>query len=118
VRVARRTAPDTSSVAIGDGKTVERLFTGRFAGITVTPAANGGLQIRLQGADNSFMSHVEPLFVVDGTPLPQGSGGIVFLNPYDITKIEVLRNPADISLYGVRAGNGVIRITTTLPVRR
>lgn len=63
-------------------------------------------------------SHVEPLFVVDGTPLPQGSGGIVFLNPYDITKIEVLRNPADISLYGVRAGNGVIRITTTLPVRR
>ena len=114
----RPEARDTSSVAIGGGKTIERLFTGRFAGVSVTPAANGGLEIRIRGGSTSFMSGEEPLYIVDGTSLPQGSGGIVFLNPYDIEKIEVLKNPADVALYGVRGANGVIRITTTRPGRR
>jgi TonB-dependent SusC/RagA subfamily outer membrane receptor len=56
--------------------------------------------------------------VVDETPLPAGSGGIVYLNPYDIEKIEVLKNPADVGVYGIRGGNGVIRITTKRPRRR
>lgn len=113
-----RLARDTSSVAIGDGKTIERLFTGRFSGVTVTQAANGGLDIRIRGGSSSFVSSDEPLYVVDGTPLPSGTGGIVYLNPYDISKIEVLKNPADIAVYGLRGGNGVIRITTTRPGRR
>lgn len=105
-------------MALTGGKTIERLFTGRFPGVSVTPAANGGLEIRIRGGSNSFMGGEEPLYVVDGTPLPQGTGGIVFLNPYDISKIEVLKNPADIGVYGIRGANGVIRITTTLPGRR
>jgi len=116
--VAPRAAPDTSSVAIGGGKSIERLFAGRFAGVTVAQAANGGLEIRIRGGPSSFMSHEEPLYIVDGTPLAQGSGGIVFLNPYDIDKIEVLKNPADVGVYGVRGANGVIRITTLRPGRR
>lgn len=116
--VAPRPARDTSSVAIGGGKTIERLFTGRFPGVTVTRAANGGLQIRIRGGSNSFLAGEEPLYIVDGTPLPAGTGGIVFLNPYDIEKIEVLKNAADVALYGVRGGNGVIRITTLRPPGR
>ena len=117
-KTAGRNAPDTSSVAIGDGKSIERLFTGRFPGVDVVSASDGGLRITIRGGGNSFVSGNEPLYILDGTPLPQGTGGIVFVNPYDIQKIEVLKNPADIAIYGLRGGNGVIRITTIRPVRR
>ena len=110
-----RAPRDTASVAIGDGKTIERLFTGRFAGVEVTQAADGGLRIRIRNAGSL---QDEPLYLVDGTPLPAGTGGIVHLNPYDIEKIEVLKNAEDIALYGVRGRYGVIRITTTRPGRR
>ena len=109
---------DTSSTIDGGGKTIENLFAGRFPGVTVTPAAGGGLQIRIRGGTNSFYSSNEPLYIVDDTPLPANTGGIVFLNPYDIEKIEVLKNPADIGLYGIRGANGVIKITTMRPGRR
>ena len=56
--------------------------------------------------------------MVDGTPLPAGTGEISFLTADDIEKIEVLKNPADVGLYGVRGTNGVIKITTTRPGRR
>ena len=105
-------ADDTSSIANADGKTIENLLTGRFPGVSVTPASGGGLQIRIRGGSNSFYGSDEPLYVLDDIPLPAGSGGIVFVNPYDIQKIEVLKNPADIAIYGIRGGNGVIRITT------
>ena len=113
-----RDVSDTSSSGDGGGKTIENLFAGRFPGVSVTQAAGGGLQIRIRGGSNSFYSSNEPLYIVDDTPLPQNTGGIVFLNPYDIEKIEVLKNPTDIGLYGVRGANGVIKITTIRPGRR
>ena len=109
--------PDSSSIANGDGKSIENLLAGRFPGVTVEAANGGGLQIRIRGGSNSFYGSDEPLYVVDDTPLPSGSGGIVFLSPHDIQKIEVLKNPADIGLYGIRGGNGVIKITTKKPGR-
>jgi len=112
-----RPAVDSSSVANIDGKTIENLFAGRFPGVSVARADNGGLHIRIRGGNNSFYGGSEPLYVVDDTPLPDGTGGIVFLNPYDIAKIEVLKNPADTGLYGVRGANGVIKITTKRPGR-
>ncbi|HVE79833.1 MAG TPA: TonB-dependent receptor plug domain-containing protein [Gemmatimonadaceae bacterium] len=110
-----RQAGDTSSTVDGGGKTIENLFVGRFPGVSVARTDGGGLQIRIRGGSNSFYGSDEPLFVVDEIPLQPGSGGILFLNPYDIEKIEVLKNPADIGLYGIRGANGVIRITTTRP---
>jgi TonB-dependent SusC/RagA subfamily outer membrane receptor len=101
---------DTSSVGNADGRTIENLLAARFPGVTVT-AAPGGLMIRIRGGNNSFYGSEQPLYVLDDIPLPPGSG-IVFLNPYDIKKIEVLKNPADIAVYGMRGGNGVIKITT------
>lgn len=95
-----------------DGKTIESMFAGRFAGVTVTAAPGGGLMIRIRGGNNSFYGNEQPLYVVDDIPLAPGSNGIVFLNPHDITKIEVLKNPADVAVYGMRGGNGVIKITT------
>ena len=112
-------APAEAGATIPDvgGKTIENLFAGRFPGVTVARADGGGLAIRIRGGNNSFYGSSEPLYIVDGTPLAAGTGGIVFLNPLDIEQIEVLKNPADIALYGVRGGNGVIRITTIRPDR-
>ena len=112
-----QSTPDTTQVLNTDGKSIEDLFAGRFPGVTVARTGDGGLQIRIRGGSNTFYGSDEPLYVVDDTPLPTGSRGIVFLNPHDIQKIEVLKNPADIAIFGIRGGNGVIKITTKLPGR-
>ena len=116
--IAGPPASDTLAVANADGKTLENLFAARFPGVSVTRADGGGLQIRIRGGSGTFYGSDEPLYVVDDTPLPAGTGGIVFLNPHDIEKIEVLKNPVDTGLYGVRGANGVIKITTRRPGKR
>jgi len=98
--------------AYGDGKSIESMFAGRFPGVTVAAAPGGGLMIRIRGGSNTFYGSDQPLYVLDDVPLPPNSNGIVFVNPYDIKKIEVLKNPADVAVYGMRGGNGVIKITT------
>lgn len=111
-------AADTASVANTDGKSMEDLFAGKFPGVQVARTSNGGLQILIRGGANSFFGGDEPLYVLDDTPLAPGSRGIVYLNPADIERIEVLKNPADVALYGIRGGNGVVKITTKRPGRR
>lgn len=111
-------ARDTASIANTDGKSMEDLFAGKFPGVQVARTANGGLQVLIRGGSNSFYGGEEPLFLVDDTPLAPGSRGIVYLNPNDIERIEVLKNPADVALYGIRGGNGVVKITTKRPGRR
>ena len=98
--------------AYGDAKSIETMFAGRFPGVTVSAAPGGGLMIRIRGGNNSFYGSEQPLYVLDDVPLPPNSNGIVLVNPYDIKKIEVLKNPADVAVYGMRGGNGVIKITT------
>jgi TonB-dependent SusC/RagA subfamily outer membrane receptor len=112
-----RPAPsgDVSPMGNSDGKSIESLFAGRFPGVSVTAASGGGLQIRIRGGNNTFYGSNEPLFILDETPLPPSMGGVVFVNPYDIQNIEVLKNPADVAVYGIRGGNGVIKITTKRP---
>ena len=107
-------AGDTAASIETTGKTLEQLFAGRTAGVDVRRAANGGISIRIRGA-SSFMASEEPLYVIDDNPITQRSGGIFFMNPNDIEQIEVLKNPADIALYGMRGANGVVRITTKRP---
>lgn len=112
-----RPVRDTSA-QMRDGENFESHFARRFPGVTLTQVDGGGIQIRIRGGSNSYYGSSEPLFVLDETPLPQGSGGVVFINPYDIQRIEVLKNPADTGIYGVRGGNGVVKITTKKPGRR
>lgn len=117
----KKTADDSdnaSSIGNNDGKSIEEMLATRFPGVSVTRTDNGGLAIRIRGGSNTFYGSNDPLILVDDTPVQPGTRGVVFLNPYDIEKIEVLKNPADIGVYGVRGANGVIRITTKRPGRR
>ena len=109
---------DSLAMARNDGKSIESLLTGRFPGVVVTQAADGTLHIRIRGAIATVGNDAEPLYVLDGSPMTAGAGGLSFLNPADIDKIEVLKNAQDIGVYGLRGSNGVILITTKRPGRR
>jgi TonB-dependent starch-binding outer membrane protein SusC len=91
---------------------------GRVSGVTIVqgsgaPGGTGGTAMRIRGI-SSLTGTNNPLIVVDGYPLPdQGSDNI--LNSFgtgDIESIDVLKDAAAASIYGVRASNGVIMITT------
>jgi TonB-dependent SusC/RagA subfamily outer membrane receptor len=103
---------------VEDGKTVENMLATKFPGVTVIRADDGGLHIRIRGGSNSFYGSSEPLYIVDEAPLDVGPKGILYLNPYDIERIEVLKNPEDVGVYGVRGANGVIKITMKKPGKR
>ena len=100
------------------GKSVEELFAGRFPGVQVFRLASGGISIRIRGGGNTFYGSSEPLYVVDGTPVQSGEGGLQFLNPSDISQIEVLKDAAQTAIYGVQGANGVVLITTKTAKKR
>lgn len=80
-------------------------------GVAVAASGSPGSRssIRVRGV-SSFQNN-EPLYVVDGTPVEDSY--MNFLNPNDITSIQVLKDASAASIYGSRAGNGVIVIETT-----
>ena len=91
---------------------------GRVSGVSIVqnsgaPGGTGGTSIKIRGI-SSLTGTNNPLVVVDGYPLPdQGADNI--LNSFgtgDIESIDVLKDAAAASIYGVRASNGVIMITT------
>ncbi|SHF88872.1 SusC/RagA family TonB-linked outer membrane protein [Dysgonomonas macrotermitis] len=105
-------------------------LSGKVAGLQVKPSASGAggsSRIVLRGA-NSISGNNQPLIVVDGVPIDGGTGadnddiwgegvydtgsGMSDISPDDIENITVLKGPAAAALYGSRAGNGVIMITT------
>lgn len=89
---------------------VEELFIGRFPGVQVFNV-NGQVQLRIRGA-SSVNASTEPLILIDGQQLSPGSGGLIGINPRDIARIEVLKDAVSMAEFGVRGGNGVIKITT------
>ena len=92
------------------GRPIEQLLMDRFPGVIATRASDGTLYLRIRGV-GSFYSSNEPLYVIDGNPMPDGSA-LRSLNPYDVASIEVVKDPAGLALYGVRGSNGVIIIKT------
>jgi TonB-dependent SusC/RagA subfamily outer membrane receptor len=101
----------------GGNHPIEDLLQAKAPGVLVTRAADGGISLRIRGV-SSFMSNNEPLFVIDGVPVRSGpGGGLSGVNPYDIESIDVLKNPEDIGIYGIRGANGVIVIKTKRPGR-
>jgi TonB-dependent starch-binding outer membrane protein SusC len=93
------------------GRTIEQLLLDGFPGVVAAERTpGGGISVRIRGV-GSFISGTEPLFVVDGDPLPN-SDGLKAINPYDVQSIEVVKDPAGTALYGVRGSNGVIIIKT------
>jgi TonB-dependent SusC/RagA subfamily outer membrane receptor len=89
---------------------VEELFGGRFPGVRVFRLANGALSIEIRGRSTIYGS-TQPLFVIDGMPV-EAEDGMLFLNPADIQRIEVLKDVGSTAQYGVRGANGVVVITT------
>jgi len=87
---------------------ISNLLQGRVPGVTVTGSGQPGetSKVRIRGF-SSFLNN-DPLYVVDGVPLQD----ISLLNPYDVEYISVLKDAGSASLYGSRASNGVIVVST------
>jgi TonB-dependent SusC/RagA subfamily outer membrane receptor len=99
------------------GQSIEEILKGRVAGVTVT-RTEGGISVRIRGASSLYGSS-EPLYVLDGVAIQPGAGGsLTGIDPYDIESIEVLKDPADTAMYGMRGANGVIVIKTKRAQRR
>jgi TonB-linked SusC/RagA family outer membrane protein len=119
-------------------QTIERALSGKIAGISIsqnTGAPGGGISVNLRGV-STIEGRTQPLYVVDGviidnaanqsgidlvtkatgagSAFPQGqpTNRIADLNPNDIETIEVLKGASASSIYGSKATNGVIIITT------
>ncbi len=100
-------------------------LSGKAAGVQVvsssgSPGASANIRIR---GNKSINGDNSPLFVVDGVPIDNsssgnGTGGVdnsnraVDINPNDVESISVLKGPAATALYGIRAANGAVIITT------
>ena len=97
----------------------EQLIQGKVPGVQVVTSnePGAGISMRIRGGTSINASN-EPLFVVDGVPLPVGGGvssgrnPMNFLNPADIQSITVLKDASAAAIYGSRGANGVILITT------
>lgn len=104
-------------------------LSGRVAGVNVTGASStlgGSARITIRGESSLNINKNQPLFIVDGVPInnnvvgSSGSGnletdygnGAGEINPDDVETISVLKGPNAAALYGSRAANGVILITT------
>ncbi len=102
-------------------------LNGKIAGVQITNssgAVGSSSRIVLRGA-SSIVGNNEPLFIVDGIPIDNTSygtsnsqggfdapSGVADINPDDIESVTVLKGPSAAALYGIRAANGVILITT------
>ena len=89
---------------------IEQSLQGRTSGLTITSSSGQpgeGATLRIRGTTS--INNSDALFVVDGV---QVGGGIDYLNQADIESIEVLKDAASAAIYGARAANGVIIITT------
>jgi TonB-dependent starch-binding outer membrane protein SusC len=90
--------------------TLDQALQGRAPGVQVTNndgAPGGGVQVQIRGIGS--LGTNDPLYVVDGYPI---SGGINTLNPSDIASIDILKDASATAIYGNRASNGVVIITT------
>ncbi|MGH9895599.1 MAG: TonB-dependent receptor plug domain-containing protein [bacterium] len=94
---------------------VENLLEGRFPGVDVVRTRSGGFSIRIRGV-STLLGDNQPLYVVDGMPVRvDPERGLDWLSPAEIERIDVLKDPAETSMYGGRGANGVIVITTKRP---
>jgi TonB-linked SusC/RagA family outer membrane protein len=107
---------------------IDQMLQGKASGVSVTQnsgAPGGGVSVKIRGI--STFGGTEPLYVIDGMPIEGnnnkdaisfvGDGetnmsALAFLNPSDILSVDILKDASATSIYGNRAANGVIIITT------
>ncbi len=111
----------------GSSPSVQSLLAGKVAGLTVNQNSaqpGGGFSVLIRGA-GSVGAGNSPLYVIDGFPVTEGGteagggtynpgnrGSLNSLNTNDIESIEVLKDASSTAIYGARAANGVVLITT------
>lgn len=103
----------------GQISTPEQLIAGKVAGVSITSnggAPGSGSTIRIRGGSSLNASN-DPLIVIDGVPLDNAgiSGApnpLALINPNDIESFNILKDASATAIYGSRASNGVIIITT------
>ena len=89
---------------------MDNALKGLTSGVTVTSSSGqpgAAARVRVRGIGT--INNSDPLYIVDGMPI---EGGLDYLNPSDIQSIEVLKDAASGAVYGARAANGVILVTT------
>jgi TonB-linked SusC/RagA family outer membrane protein len=106
--------------------TIENVLQGRVAGVQVSQNSGvpgSAISVRVRGS-SSITAGNEPLYVIDGVPLIQGDlsqiaigqtqgiDALSDLNPNEIESIEVLKDASAAAIYGSRASNGVVLVTT------
>ncbi|MFN8876816.1 MAG: TonB-dependent receptor domain-containing protein [Gemmatimonadota bacterium] len=119
---------DSSLLTKAQAVTLDQALQGKIAGAQITQNSGGpgggGISVRLRGT-NSFISGSDPLYIVDGVIVDNGSNQLTDLgirsnpqnrladiNPADIERVEIIRGAAAAALYGSRANNGVVQIFT------
>ena len=115
---SQRKADITGAVSVVDTEAMDQITSasfvqkldGRAAGVTVnnSGAPGGRNTVRIRGI-SSFTDN-DPLYIIDGVPYQDSYNN--WLNPHDIESIQVLKDASSASIYGARANNGVIIITT------
>ncbi|MEZ4775118.1 MAG: SusC/RagA family TonB-linked outer membrane protein [Bacteroidia bacterium] len=102
---------NTDEIAKARDLNVVNSLSGKVAGLSISPSGAGvgaPSRVILRG-NRSIAGNSQPLYVVDGVPI---QGDITNVNPDDIASITVLKGPNAAALYGNRANNGAIIITT------
>ncbi|QZT38017.1 TonB-dependent receptor [Halosquirtibacter xylanolyticus] len=99
------------------GATLDQGLQGKVAGVHVmqnSATPGGGVSVRIRGVGG--FNNSEPLYVVDGVPIAasgsENSNPLSSINPNDIASLDILKDAASAAIYGARAANGVIIITT------
>ena len=103
------TAVDVNEIAKQNENNPIKALQGRVPGMNISADGNpsGASTVRIRGIGT--LNNNDPLYIIDGVPT---KGGMHELNPGDIESIQVLKDAASASIYGSRAANGVIIITT------
>ena len=119
------TTVDSKQFVKGQVTSPEQLIQGKVAGVQITTgggAPGAGATIRIRGGSSLNASN-DPLIVIDGVPVDNASGSgpyalagvanpLTLINPQDIETYTVLKDASATAIYGSRASNGVILITT------
>ncbi|MGI4875022.1 MAG: SusC/RagA family TonB-linked outer membrane protein [Janthinobacterium lividum] len=110
---------DSKKFVQGQVTNPEQLIQGKVAGVQITTgggAPGSGTEIRIRGGSSLAASNA-PLIIIDGVPVDNAgiagaSNPLTLINPADIESITVLKDASSTAIYGVRASNGVILVTT------
>lgn len=112
---------DESKLKESVATSIDQAMAGRVSGVSVTSSSGqpgAATTVRVRGV-SSLSGSTEPLYVVDGMPIGGGdashsasSNPLASINPADIVSMEVLKDASATAIYGSRAANGVVMITT------